>query len=672
MKKIISLTFILILIAGISSSESISQRGVIFYVSPAGKDVYSGKLPDVTAGKEDGPFATLEQARDAIRQLKKGSGLPTGGVTIYVRGGDYYLTKPFELSTEDSGSDNSPIIYRAYNNEKVMLIGGKEVTGFSAVTDPAVLRRIQEPYRAHIVQADLKKSGITDFGVLMPRGFYRPMYPAGLELFFQGRPMQLARWPNTGWTKIAAVPDGQNSGKFMYTGDRPKLWVHADDIWMHGFWTTNWADSYEKIKSIDTEKHIISTYEPHGVYGYSPGGKFYVLNLLEELDAPGEWYLDRKTGILYFWPPEPLDKGKTIVSTLNSIILINDVTDVSFKNIDASVCRGTAIVITGGSGNRIENCVLRNIGNIALNVKGGRNNGITGSEITDCGDGGILLSGGDRKTLVPANNYVINTNIHDVNRWSWTVRPEIGISGVGNRISNTLLHDAPHSAIILEGNDHVIEYNEIYHVCTETSDAGAFYMGRDFSQRGNIIRYNFFHDIGPGDTQAIYLDDFTSGTLVYGNVVSNTPRGVLIGGGRDNTVQNNIFVNCTWGAVHVDARGVRVAKNYFDGEHPILWDKLNAVNYTEPPYSVRYPELRKLASDEPKLPKGNRIVSNVFFRGKWLDLADGTDKLVTVQNNYMASESDFMDLSRPQLKKDSPAYRDGFQRIPMEKIGLLQ
>lgn len=285
---LIIICFFIFSIHTINLSGQDKPKGMAFYVSKDGSDKFSGTLPEVNADNTDGPFATLEKARDTVRKLKKEP--LSGTMTVSIRGGTYQLSKTFELFKKDSGTKDVPIVYRPYNNEKVWLVGGIEITGFKPVDDPAILKRIEEPYRDKILQVNLKTFGIKDFGEMAPRGMGRPMYPAGLELFFQDKPMQLARWPNNEWARIADAPKGKQ-GRFMYEGDRPERWSDIEDIWLHGYWTWDWADSHEKVKKIDLEKKEFVTYEPHGVYGYSKGKRYYAQNILEELDEPGEWYL---------------------------------------------------------------------------------------------------------------------------------------------------------------------------------------------------------------------------------------------------------------------------------------------------------------------------------------------------------------------------------------------
>jgi hypothetical protein len=524
--------------------------GLRLYVSTNGNDAWSGA--------RDTPFATLERARDAIRALKQAGGLPQGGVTVEIRGGTYELGRPFELTAEDSGSDGAPIVYRARPRERVRLAGGRLVTGFEPVRDPAVLGRLEEAARGHVLQANLRALGITDLGEVASEN--------PLELFFQDKPMTLARWPNESFATILDVVEkdghqihgipGSTVGKFTYEGDRPLRWKGEKDVWLHGYWFWDWSDEYEKVESIDTQERVIALAPPYHAYGYRAGQRFYALNILAELDSPGEWYVDHDTGVLYFWPPGPIEEGRPTISTLPGLISMKNTSHVIFRGLTLEVCRGQAVSIEGGTGNRILDCTIRNTGGGGVGIYGGTLNGVAGCEIYQVGDSGVRLSGGDRQTLTPAGNYAEDNHIHHISRLHRTYRPGVGVDGVGQRVAHNLIHDGPHNAILLGGNDHVIEFNEIHDVCQETGDVGAFYMGRDWTARGTVIRYNYFHDIsGPGmyGAMAVYLDDAASGITVFGNVFYKAAAAAFIGGGRDNLVENNVFVDCS-PAVHVDAR----------------------------------------------------------------------------------------------------------------------
>jgi hypothetical protein len=701
-----------------------------FYVSLDGNDSWSGKLRETNRGKTDGPFASLEKARETIRGLKSNGALPRGGITVSIRGGAYPRSETFRLTAEDSGDEASPILWRAYSTEKVQLVGGREVKDFGPVTDPEVLKRIDPAIRGNIVQADLRAQGITNYGAISNRG------GPGLELFFHDRRMTLARWPNEGWVKIADVPQtgelvfpgqpphmrngiptGRHYGRFTYEGDRPSRWTNTDEIILHGYWCWDWYDEFLKVKSIEPKTHEIFISEPHSSYGYCKDQRYYALNILEEMDTPGEWYLDRAKGILYFWPPVALNQGRTFISILETpLIALENTSYLTIRGLNLEFSRGSGILVNGGSRNLVAGCTLRNLGATAALIESGSRNGITGCDMSEVASGGIVLSGGDRKTLAHGENFAANNHIHDYSVWIRTYQSAITVSGVANRVEHNLIHDAPHSGIMLSGNENLIQFNELHTLAQQTGDVGAFYMGRDWTQRGNIIRYNYFHDLlGPGleGVMAIYLDDWSSGTTIFGNVFYKAGRSAFIGGGRDNTVENNIFVECA-PSVHVDARGLGWAKYYFDKSLAIyvntLFERMDAMNFKAPPYSTKYPELLKLYNDEPAVPKYNRILRNVSFGGRWMDLYDGMDfSIVTVKDNliadpeickwvrkekgtvtykagdneimgemkgnrFMDSDPGFMDVKKAdfRLKKDSPAWKIGFQPIPFEKIGLVK
>jgi len=279
----------------------------VFHVSAAGNDDWSGRLAQANATQTDGPLATLEGARDAIRALKSDSGLPAGGVTLQITPGIYQRHTTFELDAQDSGSSEAPIVYRGDRTERPRFMGGPLVHGFAQVSDETIRRRLDPACVDQILVADLRAQGIEDYGTLLPQGFGRGGSSAALELYFAGERMQLARWPNAEWARIAGVPEEPDAGVFTYSGDRPERWSEESDVWVHGYWTWDWADSFEEIVRFDKAAKRVFTQPPHGVYGYKQGARFYFLNILEELDAPGEWYLDRRTGLLYFWPPFPLE-----------------------------------------------------------------------------------------------------------------------------------------------------------------------------------------------------------------------------------------------------------------------------------------------------------------------------------------------------------------------------
>ena len=720
----VAVMFAAVFVAGARTAEPVT-----FHVATCGNDAWSGKPAKPNNEKTDGPFATVERARDAIRSLKQVGKLPAGGVVVEILAGRYELSKPVELMAEDSGTAESPIVYRARPGDVVHISGGRVVTGWKPVTDPAVVNRLDPAARGKVFQADLRAQGITEYGDLgldaeaelqlwlakvdnqgedamgssyASRG--KKVSPR-LEVFFNDQPMQISRWPNNDFITIQEVLGktgidvrgikGCKEGIFVYEGDRPSRWVAEPDAWVEGYWFRDWAVQRHKITSIDTEKHVIEVAKPYHDYGYRKGQWFRGFNLLCEIDEPGEWYIDRQTGTLYFWPPAELDHGRVEVSTAPRLFTLADTSYVTLRGLWLETARGTGIAIKGGQQCRIIGCTLRNLGNHAVTVFDGKENGVIGCDMYGMGGGGIYLVGGDRKALVPAGHFAENNHIHHFGRWDRMYRPGLFMSGVGLRASHNLIHDAPHSAILFGGNDHLMEFNEIHNVCFESHDCGAIYAGRSWTLRGHVIQYNYLHHLygkSGGPCNGIYLDDLFSSATVQGNIFHQVPSAVFVGGGRDNIIQNNVFVDCPR-ALHIDGRALGWCGPHADGRIKEATEKgtIAGVRYKEPPFSTRYPQLANILDDEPKQPKGNVVRQNIFWQGQAEDLRrvakgapvlptwwDAIERkirpLVTLENNLLNADPMFVnpDAGNFQLRDDSPAWKLGFKRIPVEKIGLYK
>ena len=678
-----------------------------FYLSPTGDDA--------NPGTKDRPLRTLEAARDAVRRTKA-----DGGATVWLKGGRYVRGKTFALDERDSGTRDSPVTYKVVSGEAAFIDGGRVIPAVACtpVADEAVLARLVPEARGKIRQVGLKSLGIADYGTLGPRGFARPYRPAPLELFINGQAQQVARWPNEGQPHLpmgkvvdkGSVPRrGDYSfrgGVFRYDTPRAKRWTRASDLYVSGIFNYGFADDTIPVAELDTEKGTVRTAYPH-LYGFVNRGftTWYALNLIEEIDVPGEYCVDKETGVLYFYPPCEMKDARIQVSLLEEpMVALEGVSFVRFENLTFENARGTAITIERGTGCLVAGCTLRNLGMVAVqmgkgttalpdgrhNAHGSSKEGLdygkpasrllgsmqnyayantawnreagTGHRVVSCdiyntGAGGVVLGGGDRKTLTPAGNAVVNCHIHHVNRWDRMYRTPVNIDGVGNRIAHCHIHDCPGQAILLHGNDHVIELNRIHHVVTDISDQAAIYMGRDPSESGNVVRHNFFHDIynthrGGHGVQAIFFDDCcTFGATVVGNVFYKTgSTGVIkFNGGGASPIVNNVFIDCPR-PVQGAGNNTRRVRAFMRGE---LGRKRlrEAVDITRPPYATKYPILKAVY-------EGKAQVTTAFER------------------NYVVrgDHSQFVQPERLNfaLKEGSKVYADipGFEPIPFETIGL--
>lgn len=654
---------------------------------------------DSAAGTRERPFASLEKARDTLRALRRADRLGPGPVTVWLHAGTHLRTRCLELTAEDSGTPSAPVRWESVPGSSVRLLGGIPLptTAWRPVSDPALLQRLPEQARAHVLEMDLEPLGIAVSGTLQSRGFSRPTVAAHPELFHDGRPMPLARWPNDGaFTRIAGFPSksgkgddhggqvGDIAGGFHYEGDRPRTWKPSSDIWVHGYWAWDWANSYERVARLDPATRLVETAPPHGLYGFRKGQRFQFLNILEELDSPGEWFRDAGTGRIYFWPPAAdaapaAGAPETLLSLLDQpLFRLVGVSNVSLRGLVLEATRGNAIEIRGGRSDRVLACLIRNIGNNGVVIDGGEDHRVSGCDILDTGDGGVLLTGGDRQTLTPGNHAVEDTHFQRQGRWSKCYVPAIHLQGVGLRALHNHIHDHPHCAILFWGNDHRMEFNDIHHVALETGDVGAIYTGRDYSFRGNRIRHNFIHEtggVGMG-SMGVYMDDCVSGTEVFGNVFHRAHWAMFIGGGRDHRVENNIFVDCD-PAIRADARGLDKSPVWKSMVDEFMRRQLAAVPASL--YRTRYPEISDLdpyfadPSGFQGIPAANnRIVRNLCV-GKWIELGwHAATNGFPQADNLITSEPGFVDGPGRDftLRPDSPAWKLGFQPVPFREIGL--
>lgn len=639
-----------------------------------------GALPLSSYAANDAPgdaatLDSIEEARAYIDRLRREGPWPAGGILVEVGGGDYCLEAPLTFTEADSGTSGAPVVYRAAPNARVRLLGAKRVDAFEPISDPAVRERLKPEARDKVLEADLHALGIEDFGCVGRRGFGRPTQTGMLQVYVDGMPLRHTRYPKTDWLHIAAVPKGKDGGVFSYDDPRPGQWAPSADLWVHGYWTWDWADSTEYAAKLDTERQIVETEPPHGVYGYKEGARFYFLNIIEELDAPGEFFADKETGKLYIYPPSPLEEAEVLVSVLDApLVQLDCASHLHFEGFVLEGGRGHGIRAKGGEGLCISRCTVRNMGMSAIVVHEGRNHTVDRCLCYHLGEEGVSMTGGDRMTLTSSGHAVTNCEVYRFSQMVRTYRPAIRTAGVGVRAAHNVVHDAPHMAIALSGCDHTIEYNEVHHVCMETHDAGAFYMGRDWSMRGNRVRFNFFHHLGNGDVQAVYLDDWASGVQVYGNIIHGAYRGVLVGGGRDNEIENNIFLDCEIG-VHIDQRGIGWASYYFDGRTNTLHENLEKFNATGPIYTAKYPALKTLLDDDPALAKYNVVQRNVFVDCEnWMHLRDELaldTPYLTVKDNFTGDAPGFVDRAVFDLRlvPDAAVLSTGFEQVPQELVG---
>ena len=735
-RKYLRLTLLMLAI-GILETQAQS-----IHVSPKGSD----KNP----GTKEKPVASLTAARTLARSYKKTKGLPKSGLNVIIHEGIYDLQQTFQLAEEDAGKKDAPITWSAAAGEKVNITGGKTIQPgkFSKVTDKAILNRLEKNAIGKVWQADLKAEGIKNLGNHRQYGHGLPVVPATLELFYNGEPMTLSRYPNKGSMKIGKVSDpgsvprngdkSNRGGLFAYTDSRHKKWVGQQNIWIQGTLNYGFGDDYNPIDFIDTIAGQVKLKKPH-LYGVGSGKDFqeYVaINILEELDSPGEWYIDETSGILYFWPPADMKGALVQVSMLEDpIIALEGTEHVTIKGLTIEAGRGIGVYVERSNHTLVAGCTVRNVGtsgifmgqgaklldenasiddyvgepqsrqigsfqnhiyrNNAWNRKAGSNNGVLSCDVYNTGSGGIYISGGDKKTLTKGNSYAENCRVYNYTRRNKFTWAGIRVDGCGNRISHNEIFNSDWHGIFVHGNDHLFEYNYIHDVTLNSNDTSPWYIGRNPSGRGNVIRYNYLDNCGNPNrmTMGIYCDDSSTDVYVYGNVFNNmkTNHGVLFSNaGWQLNMKNNIVINpnahtavvstlwSTWAAPQT--------KEMF-GENGVIRRRLEQeIDFRSPPYSTRYPELLPYldAIQEGKewqamRSRGNMLEGNLIVGGPEnpIELLGGKHAQMDGKNNWVTKEDPgFVDMKNKNfnLKPDAKAYQmiPGFEPIPFDKMGTYK
>lgn len=648
MKTII--TFLLLLACSFCSCTSTH----FFYVDSN----YSGTLSD---GSPEHPFRNFDTAYRQVTKLKEKH--PKTAVSLIFKEGSYTFNRGYLLDEKFSG-----LTLEAAPGEKVTFSGGIELP---------IQTNIMPDGRSH--KLNLNQIENLDFGNIHNTGFSRPFLNSWVELFVNGKPMHLSRWPNKGMIPLGKIIEpgsaprtgdfSHKSATFVYDSLRISQWEAREDMWISGYFKYGYADDALKIAHIDKLKKEITTDGPtfYGFASGSPWQRFYAFNIKEELDEEGEFYLDQKEKALYFIP-----YGNSIsslhLSQLNEVMFdIYKARNITFRNITFEYSRAALISLVETKDIHIKDCIFRNCGSLAVIVgmgiepfeefvhegtgepirglvgslsqhlyahnafyrHGGKNNTIEHCTFYNLGAGAISLGGGNRLTLEPGNNTVKQCTFYNNNRIEKSYRPHIDLTGAGNKIIGCELYNSPSMAILMHGNNHLIEGNYIHDVCLEVEDQGAFYYGRNPSECGTILRHNLFANI-PNiySTCAVYNDDGAGGLIVDNNIFYNAGRyGVLLGGGSDNQYTNNLFADMQYG-LHVDNRFQNWSKALIEKDG-LFEKRLKEVNYNKEPYASAYPYLKDYLPND-SLPKRNLVSGNVFFG---IDHLSDNEKFLNCKDN---------------------------------------
>ncbi len=645
LRKILSLMLAFLMCVPCIASVAIAEEELtdeVIYVDAKGKKAGDGSI--------EKPFTDIEDAKKEVRKIRDAG--KSKKVTVYLRGGHYNLDETLSFTGQDSGSENFSIVYSAYPGEEVILTMAESINGsrFQKVTDKNVLAKIDKSVHDKVVQINLYDQGISSVGTMTEDGAFQDDENSCPILVVDGKMQTLARWPNSGWAYQGKFVRYNNSGgAFCYTENMGDKWKDAKDAWYHGFPYYLWSDTAAPI-TFETEKKQINL-NKYFAYGILEGNPYYIKNLIEELDAPGEWFVDRATGILYIYPrlPDVAKSDFQYVAKTDTIVEFNGASYITLDGLIIEGTRGLGMEIKNYSHhNLITNSEFRNLGRKAIEMNSGsNNNGITWCHLHDLCKTGINISEttADFTTLEHTKNYVENCHIENYGITSICYCAGIRVYGVGNRIANNRIHGADHVGIYLNGNDNIIEYNELYDLVKLAEDMAAIYCWSDYTNLGHIIRYNSLHEIyGPTDgpprthtAHAIYFDDSASFGTFYGNTFANMEAGIYSNGGAYHNLQNNLFINVDKFAMNIWNWCSASDTNTLDANQRLMdaiargdaeWPTHGQYNHKyrelyweekypsgKAAYDAKYPWLATHLQDDPFLPKNVTIKNNVSVNG---------------------------------------------------------
>lgn len=521
---------------------------------------------DAAAGTKELPLKTLEGAKRYLQDH------PYRNATITILEGVYGFEESvlFDLANVTVEGEGD-----------VIFSGGKKIAYDVAedIKDEAVAKRLSDASRVKTI--DVSALGLDD-NITMGAFELTPHF------YINGEPYEAARYPNR--TRIeglkgpyvenaCTVHTPEKNGEMIFTADNDDLKAHlarwtedsVADAKVNGYFWHQWVYSTYNLAEFDAENNTLTAYNATGSYEragreQASNHRFFVANVLEELDDTFEYFYSKKDKKIYFIPHTELNEESEIIIALANkpAICVNNAENVTFKNIKFNYFVNEPVSVNDSYGITFENCEFAHLSYRAATVVNSSDCVFDACDIYDTASGGIYFDKcGRRYDLIPSGNEVKNCIIHDYNRIQTCYRPGVHVrSSCGVTIKNNDIFNAPHSLIIMEHvNDIMIEDNRLTNACIDTDDCAAIYWGRDPSDIGITIRHNYLANIGnlraDYSTGAIAIDDWGTGADIYNNIFYNC--GII------SDVKVGIHVNSNSVSLN-HTQFLRIRNNIFVGE----------------------------------------------------------------------------------------------------------
>jgi hypothetical protein len=645
-----------------------------YYVSPSGNDANPGTLKK--------PFATLQRAQQAVRQ-KRGD--------VFLRGGTYYLPAPLVFTAADSGTKDKPVVFQNYQDEQPVISGGVRLDGLN-----------WRPFANGILQAQVPADLKTE------------------EMFVNGERQILARYPN--FDPKAQYFDG--FAPDAISKERAARWANPAGGYYHAMHPALWGDFTWRI----TGKNTSGEPTLKGGWQNNRGAAAhrdirFVENIFEELDAPGEWFINHETHTLYFHPPTGLDLKNAVVEATRLRTLVefrgdetNSVKFVTLRGLtfrqaartvmdtrepllrsDWAIYRGGAIFFNGAEDCALEDSLIDQVGGNAVFVNNyNRRIAIRGTQIAKAGASGICFVGDPKSARNPLFNYYHVQDLEKIDRTPGpktdnypadclvedcliylTGRVEKQTSGIEIDLAQNItvrhcsIYDMPRSGInIGDGcwGGHIIEWCDIFDTVKETGDHGSFNSwGRDRFWRPNIGEVNAWVKQAP---ELPLLDVVKPIVLANNRWRCDHGWDIDLDDGSSNYIITNNL--CLHGGIKNREGFKRVVENNImveNGYHPHVWyDECGDIFRR----NIVWTDYQPAVMHRP--PWGKDMDFNLVHKSGATQRTPATQlqKQSGRDANSIVADAQFVDPARGdyRVKDGSPALALGFVNFPMDQFGV--
>lgn len=632
------------------------QEVKYIYVSVFGDD------NNVDSDNANDRVLTLEGAKQRFLYLKEQYPQVREFEIVFEKG-IYSFDKSVEFTKDDMENVDSLTI-KSEDGAAVEFTGSKKipVSAFEKIIDSEVSSKLENSENVYCV--DLKNVGITEEMIgELPEDLnsYRDNI-----LYVDGEKQNISQWPNGRYSYAVFEKTAETEGTFYYTEDRLSKAVNERDAYIGGYLNYDYVYAKRKLKSVDVENKTITV---SGDVSSTQSKRFKIFNSLQELDVPGEYYIDRDNLILYYYPKGELKEREIELSVFDDVaVKLYGASNIHFEGITFTRLRNGAIYVRHEQGNgwnkdkipqgsdngSILNCSFNNMGGKAIEITGsalndflgrdyyafdvnkpysaetygsarfggGKNWRIENNLFYELDETAISdLSGGNEYELEKTGHMICNNYFSGISL-EFPSNPALRIYSIGTKIYNNLFHNIGGQVIVHNGFEHEIKYNEFSNTLKEVQDAGVIYAGRNIIRRGGEISYNLIKDFLPvgicmnPNNKAIYYDDGMCGQSAHHNMIADGDKAITYSG-SSGEIYANVVVDTINGLVLMPYEGAWTEKqrkkylHWVNGQEACGYDDMPEETYAL--WNEEYPSIMNEYNYWQKsIIDGNEVVEGIY------------------------------------------------------------